>query len=169
MGLIRLILADITSLNTDAIVNAANNSLLGGGGVDGAIHHAAGKDLLEECKTIGGCPTGEARITKAYKLPAKYIIHTVGPIWNGGANNEKEQLRNAYINSLKIAVSNDVRTIAFPNLSTGVYGFPKKEAARIALETVTEFINKSGSIDEVVFCCFDNENHEIYKALMRND
>lgn len=163
MGAIELIQGDITKLNVDAIVNAANESLLGGGGVDGAIHNAAGTELLDECKKIGGCPTGEARITKGYKLPAKYVIHTVGPIWRGGYKDEIDLLRNAYLNSLRLATSNNIETIAFPNISTGVYGFPKKSAAEIAVRVVKDYISKNKYPKKVMFVCFDDENYEIYK------
>lgn len=163
MGAIEVIQGDITKLNVDAIVNAANESLLGGGGVDGAIHRAAGDDLLEECKKIGGCPTGEARITKGYKLSAKFVIHTVGPIWRGGYKDEIDRLRNAYLNSLKLATENQVESIAFPNISTGVYGFPKKSAAEIAVNTVKNYLDKNKFPQRVVFCCFDEENYEIYR------
>jgi len=163
MGAIEVIQGDITKLKVDAIVNAANERLLGGGGVDGAIHRAAGNELLEECRTIGGCPTGEARITKGYKLPAKYVIHTVGPIWRGGYNNEIDLLRNAYVNSLKLATENKVESIAFPNIGTGVYGFPKSSAAEIAVNAVRSYLNKNKLPKEVYFVCFDEENFEIYQ------
>ncbi len=163
MGSIEVIQDDITTLYVDAIVNAANESLLGGGGVDGAIHDAAGSDLLEECRKIGGCPTGEARITKGYKLPAKYIIHTVGPIWRGGYKDEIDYLRNAYQNSLKLALNHSIETIAFPNISTGVYGFPKKSAAEIAFRAVREFMSRNKYPKKVIFVCYDNENYEIYR------
>ncbi|MGA8857987.1 MAG: O-acetyl-ADP-ribose deacetylase, partial [Candidatus Bathyarchaeia archaeon] len=138
MGKIELMLGDITKQSVDAIVNAANTTLLGGGGVDGAIHRAAGPELLEECRRIGGCPTGEARITKAYRLPAKHVIHTVGPVWSGGKTNEEELLRNCYMNSMKLADENGVKTIAFPSIGTGAYGFPIERAAPIALRVVRE-------------------------------
>ncbi len=163
MGSIEVIQGDITQLNVDAIVNAANESLLGGGGVDGAIHNAAGAELLEECRKIGGCPTGEARITKGYKLSAKHVIHTVGPIWRGGYQNEIDLLRNAYQNSLKLATSNNLETIAFPNISTGVYGFPKKSAADIAVRVAKDYISKNKYPKKVIFVCFDEENYEIYR------
>lgn len=168
--MIKLLLGDITKIGVDAIVNAANSSLLGGGGVDGAIHRAGGRAILDECRKIverqGGCPTGEAVITTAGNMPARYVIHTVGPVWHGGMNNEDQLLANAYSNSLRLAVDNGVKTIAFPNISTGVYGFPKERAAKIAIETVRKFLEKDKSLNEVVFVCFDRENHEIYERLL---
>jgi len=162
---ITVIQGDITKLEVDAIVNAANSSLLGGGGVDGAIHRAAGKELLSECRLLGGCKTGEAKITKGYMLPAKYVIHTVGPVWNGGMRNEAELLRNCYLNSLQLAVEHNVKTIAFPCISTGIYGFPKEPAAEIAVETVNTF-ELDGDIAEVVFVCFDSESYQIYSGIL---
>ncbi|MBK7480487.1 MAG: O-acetyl-ADP-ribose deacetylase [Bacteroidales bacterium] len=168
--MIKLQLGDITKIGVDAIVNAANSSLLGGGGVDGAIHRAGGRAILDECMKIverqGGCPTGEAVITTAGNMPARYVIHTVGPVWHGGMNDEDQLLANAYSNSLRLAVDNGVKTIAFPNISTGVYGFPKERAAKIAIETVRKFLEKDKSLHEVVFVCFDRENHEIYERLL---
>ena len=163
MNKIELIQGDITQLKVDAIVNAANKTLLGGGGVDGAIHKAAGPELLDECKTLKGCSTGEAKITKGYKLPAKYVIHTVGPVWNGGNNNEIKLLTNCYLNSLKLASRHGLQTLAFPNISTGVYRFPKDKAADIAIATVTDYLKKDETIEKVYFVCFDDENYEIYK------
>ncbi len=163
MGTIEIIQGDITKLKVDAIVNAANVSLLGGGGVDCAIHQAAGPELLEECRKIGGCPTGEARITKGYKLPAKHVIHTVGPIWRGGSNDEIDLLRNAYTNSLILATQNKIEIISFPNISTGVYGFPKNAAAEIAIHAVMRYFEKNKFPKKVIFVCFDYENYEIYK------
>lgn len=160
---IKVYLGDITKLEVDAIVNAANRSLLGGGGVDGAIHRAAGKQLLAECKTLGGCQTGEAKLTKGYNLPAKFVIHTVGPVWRGGNNRETELLANCYRNSLQLAVQNDVKTIAFPAISTGVYGFPKQKAAQIALREVANFLKNNKQLKQVIFVCFDNENYQIYQ------
>lgn len=158
---------DITKQKVDAIVNAANNSLLGGGGVDGAIHRAAGPELLKFNKTLGGCKTGEAKISPGFNLHAKFIIHTVGPVWNGGNNNEDTLLANCYKNSLKIAVENKIKTIAFPAISTGVYHFPPERAAKIALSEVKNFLDKNDSIEKVVFVCFDNKNYEIYNGLLR--
>ena len=159
---IEVMQGDITQLTVDAIVNAANKSLLGGGGVDGAIHRAAGPQLLEECRTLNGCETGQAKITKGYNLPAKHVIHTVGPVWRGGGNNEEELLANAYKNSLRVAVEKGIKTIAFPNISTGIFGFPKEKAAAIAIKTANEFIVDHTEIEKVIFVCFDRENYEIY-------
>lgn len=163
---IEIVQEDITKLKVDAIVNAANTSLLGGGGVDGAIHRAAGPQLLEECKKLGGCPTGQAKITKGYNLPAKFVIHTVGPIWRGGKNNEDELLANCYRNSLRIAVENNIKTIAFPSISTGAYRFPLERASKIALNTVKEFLKKNHTIEKVIFCCFDENTFNIYQQLI---
>lgn len=157
--------ADITKEQCDAIVNAANSGLRGGGGVDGAIHRAAGGELTEACRLIGGCPTGEARITPGFNLPSKFIIHTVGPIWQGGNHNENNLLVSCYRESLKLAIQNNCRTIAFPNISAGVYGFPKNEAAAIALNTVSAFLETSPIPETVTFICFDTENLEIYKSI----
>lgn len=158
---IKVLKGDITKVSVDAIVNAANTSLLGGGGVDGAIHRAGGKGILDDCKKIisrqGGCKTGEAVITTAGDLPAGFVIHTVGPVWNGGNNNESKYLANCYRNSLQLAIENNCRTISFPGISTGVYRYPKKEAAEIAVNTVKEFLLFSDKIEKVVFVCFDNE------------
>jgi O-acetyl-ADP-ribose deacetylase (regulator of RNase III) len=160
---IELIKGDITTLAVDAIVNAANSSLLGGGGVDGAIHRAGGPTILEECRKIiarqGGCKTGEAVITTAGKLPAKFVIHTVGPVWQDGNQQEAEKLRNCYINSLQLAVMNECHSIAFPNISTGVYRYPKSDAAQIAVHTVSSFLAKTNKIEKVIFVCFDEENY----------
>ena len=166
MVTIELFKGDITTLEVDAIVNAANKRLLGGGGVDGAIHRAAGPNLLEECRTLTGCETGDAKITKGYNLPAKYVIHTVGPVWNGGKNNEDELLESCYIRSLQIAIEKNIKTIAFPNISTGVYGFPKERAANIATSAVTEFANNNPSRERIIFTVFDDENYTIYKKIL---
>lgn len=165
-----LIQGDITKLTVDAIVNAANTSLLGGGGVDGAIHRAGGPAILEDCKRIrarqGGCNVGEAVITTADNLPAKYVIHTVGPVWNGGKNNEENLLTSAYRNSLALAVEYEIKSIAFPNISTGIYRFPKERAAEIAITTVKGFLHTIGADLGVTFVCFDDENYRIYETLL---
>ncbi|MBS2098608.1 O-acetyl-ADP-ribose deacetylase [Carboxylicivirga linearis] len=163
--MIQLIKGDITQLKVDAIVNAANSSLLGGGGVDGAIHRAAGAHLLEECRTLNGCPTGKAKITKGYNLPAKYVIHTVGPVWQGGNNNEAELLANCYLNSLRLALKHNIRSIAFPNISTGAYGYPKDQAAEIAIRSVQNFISQNKL--EIIFVIFDSENFHLYEQKLR--
>lgn len=165
---IELIKTDITKLHVEAIVNAANSSLRGGGGVDGAIHRAAGRKLLKECKTLNGCATGDAKITAGYKLPANYVIHTVGPVWHGGKYGEAEKLESAYKRSLEVAVENNIKTIAFPNISTGVYGFPKEQAAKIAIKTVSDFLSKNEQIKQVIFAIFDDENLQIYTELLRS-
>ncbi len=164
-GRLEIIDADITKLKVDAIVNAANKSLLGGGGVDGAIHRAAGPQLLEETKTLGGCETGEAKITKGYRLPARHVIHTVGPVWHGGDRNEDELLASCYRNSLRLAVENGIKTIAFPAISTGVYGFPIERATIIALGEIKSFLEKDTSIEKVICCCFGKRDYEIYKRI----
>ena len=163
---IEIRLGDITKLNVDAIVNAANSSLLGGGGVDGAIHRAAGAELLAECKTLKGCATGEAKITKGYNLPAKNVIHTVGPVWHGGNNNEDELLANCYRSSLKIAVENNIKSIAFPAISTGIYGFPQERAALIAVREVKDFLKQNDLIEKVIFICFDQNTQRIYNKIL---
>lgn len=163
-----LVKADITTLEVDAIVNAANTSLLGGGGVDGAIHRAAGKELLEECRMLNGCPTGEAKITKGYKLPAKYVIHTVGPVWSGGKYNEDKLLASCYTKSLKLAKTNNIKTLAFPNISTGVYKFPKDRAGIIAVHTCREWLEKDSFLEKLYFVTFDDENFDIYQKLLRS-
>ncbi len=166
---IKLIEADITTIEVDAIVNAANKSLLGGGGVDGAIHRKGGKAILDECIEIrnrqGGCKTGETVITTAGNLPAKYVIHTVGPVWNGGNKKEEQLLANCYTNSLKLAIENNIKTIAFPNISTGIYHFPKDKAAHIAINTVKAF-EKLESFEEIIFVCFDEENYDLYHTIL---
>ena len=167
MERIQLIQADITTLHVDAIVNAANSSLLGGGGVDGAIHRAAGKGLLTECQSLNGCQVGEAKKTKGYKLPARFVIHTVGPVWHGGHKGEAENLRNCYLNSLKLASENGLHSIAFPGISTGVYGYPKQLAAAIAVKTVSEFLMNNKEIKEVIFVVFDSESYAIYQGLLK--
>ncbi len=159
---------NITKLKVDAIVNAANTSLLGGGGVDGAIHRAAGPELLEFNRKLGGCATGEAKISPGFSLPAKYIIHTVGPVWNGGKNNEDNLLANCYRNSLKLAVENKIKTIAFPAISTGVYSFPLERAAKIAISEVNKFLVKNESIEKVIFVCFDDETYEVYNNILKH-
>ncbi|MGN6511310.1 MAG: O-acetyl-ADP-ribose deacetylase [Chitinophaga sp.] len=168
---IHLIKGDITKQNADAIVNAANSSLLGGGGVDGAIHRAGGPEILNECIGIrnrqGGCKTGEAVITGGGNLKARYVIHTVGPVWNGGDKGEPQLLANAYRNSLKLAVENDIHTISFPNISTGIYHFPKDLAARIATDTVKAFLNGLETPLAVTFVCFDDENYRLYESLLQ--
>jgi O-acetyl-ADP-ribose deacetylase (regulator of RNase III) len=162
---------DITKIQVDAIVNAANTSLLGGGGVDGAIHRAGGNAILEDCMKVrnrqGGCKVGEAVITTAGRLPAKFVIHAVGPVWNNGMSNEAALLSLAYTNSLKLAIENQVRTIAFPNISTGIYRFPKKEAAPIAIKSVKDFLAATDTPIKVTFVCFDEENYDIYLKLLK--
>jgi len=158
----KIVIGDITNENTDAIVNAANTSLLGGGGVDGAIHRKAGKELLEECRKLNGCRTGYAKITKGYNLKSKYVIHTVGPIYRGGNNNEDILLHNAYKNSLKLAVENNIKSIAFPSISTGVYSYPLDKASRIAVKTILNFLGKNDTIKEVKMVCFDKKTYDYY-------
>lgn len=161
---IELIQGDITALDVDAIVNAANNTLLGGGGVDGAIHRKAGKELLAECRLLNGCKTGEAKMTKGYNLIARHVIHTVGPVWHGGTSNEAALLKSAYEESLKLAEANNLQSIAFPCISTGVYHFPDEQAAQIALDTIKGFAFKS--ITKVVLCCFLEKDVAIYQKLL---
>jgi len=166
MSKIEIIRGDITLLNIDAIVNAANRSLLGGGGVDGTIHRAAGSELLKACELLNGCSTGQAKITPGFRLPARYVIHTVGPVWRDGKHGEIELLSSCYHQCLKLAVENNISTIAFPNISTGVYGFPKDQAARIAIKTVTDFLTANDQLRMVYFVCFDQENFELYDQLL---
>ena len=154
---------DITRLAVDAIVNAANSSLLGGGGVDGAIHRAAGPELAAECRMLHGCKTGDAKLTKGYRLPARYVIHTVGPVWQGGGSGEAGLLASCYRRSLEIALGHNCRTIAFPAISTGIYRFPKDEATRIAADTVRDFLRQNAAPDVVIFCCFDEPTAELYR------
>ncbi|MEK7950866.1 O-acetyl-ADP-ribose deacetylase [Luteolibacter soli] len=162
----KAIQANITTLAVDAIVNDANSSLLGGGGVDGAIHRAAGPDLVAECRLLGGCKTGQAKITKGYRLPAKHVIHTVGPVWRGGNNGEPELLANCYRNSLQIAVDHSLESIAFPSISTGIFGYPIEQAAEIAVTTVKQFLADSGTPRDVTFCCFSAADLRVYQALL---
>jgi O-acetyl-ADP-ribose deacetylase len=161
---LRAVLADITTLKVDAIVNAANTSLLGGGGVDGAIHRASGPGLLDECRSLGGCPTGEARLTKGYRLPARYVIHAVGPVWRGGSRGESALLASCYRRSLDIAEEHEIASIAFPSISTGIYGYPIERAAVLAVSTVRSF--KLISVREVIFCCFSEGDVRIYDAVL---
>ena len=165
--MLEVIIGDITLAETDVIVNAANSTLLGGGGVDGAIHRAAGIDLLKECKTLNGCKTGEAKISKAYNLKAKHIIHTVGPIWRGGNNNEEELLRNCYLNSLKLALENKIKSISFPAISCGIYGYPKEKAAKVSIDAITSFLNNNVELD-IKMVCFDEGTALIFKKELNN-
>lgn len=171
MKKVTVIQGDITKLEVDAIVNAANTALAGGGGVDGAIHRAGGQKIMDECRAIrnrqGGCDVGEAVITSGGNLKAKYVIHTVGPVWHRGIKGEHRLLGNAYKNSLKLAVENRIKTVAFPNISTGVYGFPKARAAEVALHAVDDFLNSNDSIETIIFCCFDDDNYGIYQRLLK--
>lgn len=166
MEKIELVLGDITKQKVDALVNAANTTLLGGGGVDGAIHRGAGPELLEECRKLGGCPTGEARITQGYNLPAPFIIHAVGPVWHGGQSGEEDLLRSCYRQSLKLAEEHGLRTIAFPSLSTGAYRFPIERASRIAVETVREGLKERKAIEKVVFVTFSKSDYEVYRKTL---
>lgn len=166
MGKIEIIKGDITKLRVDAIVNAANKTLLGGGGVDGAIHRAAGRELFEECKTLNGCETGQSKITKGYNLPSKFIIHTVGPVWRGGKNNEEELLKSCYLTSLNLAIKNNIKTIAYPAISCGIYGFPIEKAAKIAFETVKKFISQNDRIEKIIFIDINDKVINEYKKLV---
>lgn len=165
---IKAVKADITKLSVDAIVNAANSTLLGGGGVDGAIHRAAGPELLAECRTLNGCHTGQAKITSGYRLPARYVIHTVGPVWHGGGSNEAELLSDAYRNSLELAAAHGIRSIAFPAISTGVYGYPKEAAAHIAIDTIREFLKGHGDM-EVILTAFSDDDLKRYERILSED
>jgi O-acetyl-ADP-ribose deacetylase (regulator of RNase III) len=165
MHKIKIIQGDITKLSVDAIVNAAKSTLLGGGGVDGAIHRAAGSGLLDECRTLGGCETGQAKITKGYNLPTKYVIHTVGPVYHGGAQNEPELLYSCYRNTLNLAVQNGAKTIAFPCISTGVYRYPFDDACKIALRAINDFLRENGNVDEVLLVCFGDADHKRYNEI----
>lgn len=166
---ISVIQDNIVTSNVDAIVNAANTSLLGGGGVDGAIHRAAGPELLAECRRLNGCHTGEAKITKGYRLPAKYVIHTVGPVWHGGTHNEAILLANCYKNSLALAVNYHIKTIAFPAISCGVYGYPIDQAAAIAVKTTQDFLSQHPEIEHVYFCCFSAADKAVYDKILENN
>jgi len=167
MPSIELLQGDITQLKVDAIVNAANTRLLGGGGVDGAIHRAAGPELLAECRTLGGCPTGEAKITPAYQLPARYVFHTVGPVWSGGQRNEETLLEDCYTHSLNLAERNNVKTIAFPSISTGAYRFPIEKASRIAVNTVRDFLRTATTVQKVIFICFSKKDYDVYQIQLQ--
>jgi len=166
-GRIELIQADITTMEVDAIVNAANESMLGGGGVDGAIHRGAGPELLKECRTLGGCKTGQAKITNGYNLKAKFVIHTVGPVWSDGTNGEPQLLASCYRNCLQLAVENKIQTIAFPSISTGVYGYPIMQASQIAVREVRNFLVNNTLIKQVSFVCFSSEDLYVYKSLLQ--
>jgi len=169
MTKISVVKGDVTTMDVDAVVNAANTSLLGGGGVDGAIHRAAGPQLLEECRALNGCRTGQAKITKGYKLKARHVIHTVGPVWHGGKDGESQLLHNAYTNSLVLGMEKGIRTIAFPNISTGVYGYPKDLAAQTAISAVQGFVRSyPAAYNEIIFVCFGDDNFFLYQQLLQS-